>query len=266
MAFAKKGKQSYGVPVRTTVPAQRETVDHNQVQLAAAGSQSWSCAPPAAAAPAADFFAPPGSRAAGPVGYTQGGQEFSPYAQQFSPYAQRPLPTGPTGGTSNTITKITIGLASATVIAVLAVVVVPAFLRARGPVKPPGTLAGRSRMDDPVLKKQLEPLTSQWRVGNSGKPAAIALYQEGNGRPSIVLVAARGRFDELEDLDASAAAMSIDVNSKQQFGSITCYDSQSQPFALCVWSDDVSGILVSLTGGTLADAAAIAAEAKNALS
>lgn len=276
MGFGKrKDSQSYGVPVRSAAPAAPSNLGPTQVS-APAGQPGAGFYAPAAAAPvvgqypftpgASAYVPPTGYAAAAPNAYAQPAYAPVPSGYAPPPYGQQSWAPTPPGYAappkSNVPRNVIIGVVLAVVgLPFFAAIAIPVFLNTRT-VRLPSTLAGRTRMSDDALKSMGDIKDQVRRSG--AKHVSFAIYQEANGAPAIVVVASRGPLKEQKEIANASNGFPIDTASRQEFDGVACYAARTAPVALCIWSADVSGMVI-VFNSTVPAAATITKEAKRAV-
>lgn len=258
MAFGKKQPQSYGVPVRRATPRIPEQANQQQPQApvpAPAGVYA-----PVTAMPMNAQFTPPAPPVSA-IPYTGGQQSWSPAPTGFAP-APPGFPAYPTAAKSHVARNVILAVGGILGVLVVLAVAIPMFLSSRPAPELPATLAGRPRSTDPAAESALATLKDQ----NPGRKVDAAVYTGTNQLPELVVVVSRGRTDtgkEIKDLESEG--MIIDAGSSQKFGDMTCGRVTAGQLVFCVWSDDVSGVVIQYLSDDLAPTAAIAAVARNSV-
>ena len=272
MGFGKrKDSQSYGVPVRPTAPpATPSDFAPRQVPVAASaappvqpGAGFYAPAAPASAVGQYGFAQPP-AFAPAPPGYApvqNGQQSWAPSPPGYASPGYAP-PGYASPPKSNVARNVIIGVVLAVVgLPFFAAVAIPVFLNTRR-VHLPSTLAGRTRMSDAAVKSMGD-VKEQLRQSGA-KNVSFAVYQEVNGAPAIVVVAGRGPLNEQQEMAEASNGFPIDTASRQESDGIACYATRTVGSAVCLWSADVSGMVI-VFNSTVPAAATITQELKRAV-
>ncbi len=291
MAFGKRREpESYGVPMRSSAPAQPAPPAPNQAQNTAP-SQSW--AAPAAPAPGGYLATPAPAPMPAGAQYAAGVSPYPPQAPAMNGYAplQTPPPyarqgwappppaygTGygpppgyvpPKSGVRNPFL-----IAGAAVLALIVIAGIVGFVQdrqQRAALTAPETLGGYSKLDDPAVQAQLDIVSKQATALIPGMAHTEVAYGGADGTPTVMLVALRTHDSGEASAFVRGARQGIDdprfdPGPWQAFGDARCAASQTLPLAVCTWEARVSGIVVLVGPTDLRAAADVAEEARAAL-
>jgi hypothetical protein len=284
MAFGKRREpESYGVPVRSSAPAQPAPPAAYAFQNPAP-SQPWA---PTAPAPDGYIAAPvPAPMPAG-AQYAPGASPSPPQAPEMNayaplqappPYARQgwapPLPPGhgpgvpppPGFAPAKSGMRKPFKIAAAVIAVLFVSGGVLNFRESRKPLQAPDSLAGYTRMTDAATEAEATALRKELESDNGGSAGVIAFYADAGGDLRVMALGLRGRTNEDKDVrDLAENGMPLNKSSRRLFGDVACYTAGTDPLAVCLWSGDVSGLVVLFDSNDLDRAAEVSREARSAL-
>lgn len=271
MGFGRKQPQSYGVPVRTAVapplppppwqpaPAQPAgyyapvAVPHAAPPM---NPQVASYSPPQNSRPAANPYAPLAAQGSAYPGWAPAGPASA--FPVFTPGKPRHKP-------SHIVAAVLI-IGYVLIGGVSRGIERAADSRSNAPVTVPRSLGGLARIDDAVVRSENPALFAEFAARNEGMSWNIGVYSDDAGTSVISLVAVRGRWNERQEVSESqGTSTALDPNSRQTIGEASCYSGTSELVAACFIRGRISAVVIVFGDGDIANAAAIAAEAKRGL-